>query len=55
MRSLWRIVVGILRELSDESAYERHLRARGTAHSAGEWRRFCEWRLRAKYSRAKCC
>jgi hypothetical protein len=55
MRSLWRILIGILREISDESAYERHLRAHGVTHSADEWRRFHESRLRAKYVRAKCC
>jgi hypothetical protein len=32
-REFWRIVVGILKEISDESAYERHLRAHGRAHS----------------------
>jgi hypothetical protein len=55
MRALWRIVVGLLRELSDEKAYDRHLAAHGRPHSAEEWRRFSEERLRAKYSRAKCC
>ena len=55
MRALLRILVRIVRELSDESAYERHLSAHGRAHSGQEWRRFCEERLKAKYSRAKCC
>ena len=55
MRKLWRIIVGILRELSDESAYERHLRAHGVDASDAEWRRFHEERLRAKYAQAKCC
>ena len=55
MIALWRIVVGILRELSDESAYARHLRIYGTAHSKAEWQRFSEKRLRARYERAKCC
>jgi hypothetical protein len=55
MRALWQIIVGILRELSDESAYERHLLAHGCTHSAEEWRRFHEQRLRGKYARAKCC
>jgi uncharacterized short protein YbdD (DUF466 family) len=45
----------LLRELSDENAYERHLRHHGRAHSAQEWRRFSEHRLRARYQRAKCC
>lgn len=55
MRQLWRILVGILRELSDESAYARYLAHHGAAHSAAEWRRFSEERLKAKYARAKCC
>jgi len=55
LRNFARIVVGLLRELSDESAYARHLAAHGRPHSGEEWRRFCEHRLRAKYARAKCC
>jgi hypothetical protein len=55
MKQFWSIIWGILRELSDESAYERHLRAHGRTHSAEEWRKFSEERLRAKYLRAKCC
>jgi hypothetical protein len=55
MRALIRILIGLARELSDESAYARHLRAHGRAHSGEEWRRFSEERLRAKYTRAKCC
>jgi hypothetical protein len=50
-----RLFVGLLRELSDENAYARHLAAHGRAHSALEWREFQEHRLRAKYLRAKCC
>lgn len=58
MRSLKRaaqLVLALLRELSDESAYARHLKAHGRAHSPEEWRRFCEHRLQAKYANAKCC
>lgn len=55
LRKIGRILMGILRELSDESAYARHLRAHGATHSGEEWRKFCEHRLRAKYARAKCC
>lgn len=51
----WRLILGLLRELSDENAYGRYLTAHGRPHSGEEWRRFCEIRLRAKYSRAKCC
>jgi hypothetical protein len=55
MRSFWNILVGILREIADENAYERHLAAHGRSHSGEEWKIFCDQRLRAKYSRAKCC
>ena len=50
-----RLLLGLLRELSDENAYHRHLAAHGAEPSAAEWRRFSEERLRAKYARAKCC
>ena len=55
LRAVARIIAGLLRELSDESAYQRHLAAHGREHSGQEWRRFCEERLRAKYTRPKCC
>jgi len=45
----------LMRELADENAYDRHLQAHGRSHSAEEWRRFSEERLKAKYARAKCC
>jgi hypothetical protein len=50
-----RLVWGMLRELSDEAVYRRHLAALGRTHSAEEWRRFHDGRLRDKYRRAKCC
>lgn len=52
---LFRIIVGILREIGDESAYRRHLAAHGRKHSGDEWRRFSEELLSRKYRRAKCC
>jgi len=55
IRTFWAIVVGILREIGDESAYQRHLDRHGRAHSGPEYRRFAECRLRQKYQRAKCC
>jgi hypothetical protein len=55
IRKLGRIIMGLLRELSDQNAYQRHLTTNGTVHSREEWRRFHEHRLRAKYMRAKCC
>lgn len=54
-RALGRIVLALLRELADENAYHRHLAAHGLVHSAEEWRRFADERLRARYIRAKCC
>ena len=50
-----RIAVGMLRELSDEAAYERHLAQSGRSASPAEWRRFADERLRGKYGRPKCC
>jgi len=55
LREFWRIVMGILHELSDETAYRRHLAAHGVAASGTEWRRFSEERLTQKYKRARCC
>ena len=55
LRRFGSLLWALLRELSDENAYQRHLAAHGRAHSAEEWRHFTEHRLRAKYARAKCC
>jgi hypothetical protein len=55
MRAIWKIITGILLELSDESAYRRHLAHHGRAHSREEWRLFSEERLRQKFTRARCC
>jgi hypothetical protein len=55
MRRLVRFILALLRELSDENAYRRHLNAHGREASREEWRRFSEERMRAKYARAKCC
>jgi hypothetical protein len=55
LKALARVVWGILRELSDESAYARHLAAKGLSPSAEEWRRFSECQMKRKYARAKCC
>ena len=52
---LWHLIVGILKEISDESAYERHLKIHGRTHSSEEWRRFSDQCLVRKYQRAKCC
>lgn len=55
MRAFWKIIVGILREIADESAYDRHLASHNRCHSPAEWRAFSEERHNAKYARAKCC
>ena len=55
MRRVVRLFLALLRELSDENAYTRHLAAHGRTHSGEEWRRFCDHRLRKKYANAKCC
>jgi hypothetical protein len=55
MRRLGRFILALLRELADESAYQRHLSARGCPHSAAEWRRFSEERQRARCAVARCC
>ncbi len=52
---LARLLLALLRELADESAYQRHLAAHGRAPSPEEWRRFSDARLRAHYARARCC
>jgi uncharacterized short protein YbdD (DUF466 family) len=55
LRQAWELLVGLLRELADENAYARHLRATGKAHSGAEWRAFIDHRQRTKYQNAKCC
>jgi hypothetical protein len=55
VREVLGLLLRVLRELADENAYARHLRAHGCEHSGDEWRRFCDAHLRAKYQRAKCC
>ena len=55
VRKIGRLVLGLLRELADESAYRRHLAAHGRPHSAAEWRHFSQQRFEAKFTRPKCC
>jgi hypothetical protein len=55
LRSLLSYFVALARELSDETAYARHLQMTGHAHSAAEWRAFSDCRHRRKYQNAKCC
>ena len=55
LRAFGDLMMALLRELSDESAYHRHLAAHGRSHSPEEWRQFSDQKLRAKYHRPKCC
>ena len=55
MRTLFRTVLAILREISDEGAYQRHLAFHGREHSGPEWRRFLDERLARKFAQGKCC
>jgi hypothetical protein len=55
LRRLIELARGLARELSDESAYERHLRATGHTHSRVEWQAFSDRRSGRKYRNAKCC
>jgi hypothetical protein len=55
LRQFGGLILAVLREIGDENAYQRHLKANGREHSGTEWRRFSEEHLRAKYARPKCC
>jgi hypothetical protein len=55
IRRAVRLWLAFLRELADENAYQRYLRARGAAPSPEEWRRFSNARLAARYGRPRCC
>jgi len=55
LRKLLGFFVALARELSDESAYARHLEMTRRVHSAAEWRLFIDQRHCRKYRSAKCC
>ena len=55
LRRFGSFLLALLRELSDESAYQRYLAVERRQPSAEEWRKFSDGRLRAKYFRPKCC
>jgi predicted secreted acid phosphatase len=55
LRRFGSLMLALLRELADESAYQRYLAANRRKHSPQEWRKFSDERLRAKYFRPKCC
>lgn len=49
------IMRGLVNELTDQSAYQRHLQAHGAVHSPAEWRRFQDECWTAKARRGRCC
>lgn len=53
--TLWKTILAILRELADENAYARHLKAHACPNTPEEYRRFQTEHFKAKYQRAKCC
>ena len=55
MRKLLRGLRAVIRQISDENAYDRYLRRTGRVHSREEWRRFSDDHFARKYARAKCC
>ena len=55
MKRLMAYFRNLLRELSDESAYARYLRASGQSHSPATWRAFADRRYSRKYANGKCC
>ena len=54
-RQLAGILTGVVNELSDQTAYKRHLLAHNVEHSAQEWRRFQDQHASATARRARCC
>ncbi len=49
LRRAWELLEGLLRELSDENAYARHLQRSGRTHSGQEWRTFIDRRHGRKF------
>ena len=55
LRQFFRILRGIVDELTDQTAYARHLKSHGVEHSPVEWRRFQDAHWAAKSRRGRCC
>jgi hypothetical protein len=55
LKSFGSLLLALLRELSDEAAYQRHLAYHGRQHCREEWQRFSDSRLQARFVRPKCC
>jgi uncharacterized short protein YbdD (DUF466 family) len=54
-RRLIATLTNLAKELADENAYARHLKATGQEPSRDTWRQFSDVRLRRKYQNGKCC
>lgn len=55
LRSLRQNLFALIQELSDESAYARHLARSNVPHSRVEWHRFQKHRLESKFRGGRCC
>lgn len=55
MVRIWKVLISLARELSDQNAYARYLKQSGQQHSPQVWRAFSDQRYRRKYQNAKCC
>jgi len=55
LRKLLVAVTNLAKELADENAYARYLKATGRQPSREEWCRFSDVRLRRKFQNGKCC
>ncbi len=55
VRRIFAYIAALARELSDETAYARHLKLSGQPHSAAAWKAFSDRKHRRKYQNAKCC
>ncbi len=54
-RRVFNALSGIIAEISDQNAYQRHLAAHGAVHSPEQWRRFQDEHAAANSRRARCC
>jgi hypothetical protein len=55
LRLVFSYFMALARELSDETAYARHLQLTGNTHSVAEWKTFSDRKHGRKYENAKCC
>ena len=55
IRKIASTLLATLREIFDESAYERFLARQGVASSVSSYARFCQEREAAKARRPRCC